>query len=90
MIAKARKIIVNNELFYYKVSGSIRITILQGTTGKRIQKFYDCKTKWDIKFTPADIKNLIENNFKFNENIIKNKNEKSKTQKSGRLDHNRS
>lgn len=60
MPKKGRKeIIVENILYYYKISGCISIVIQNSETNEIIKWDKEFKPKWKTQFGPSDIKEII-------------------------------
>lgn len=58
MISKAKKIVINGEDYFYKVSGFVSVT-WQEPDGKKFSWHWECKPKWQTQVKPSDIRAII-------------------------------
>jgi hypothetical protein len=63
MFANARKIIVNNELFYYKVSGYVNLNVQREKDGVKKSYHNEVKSKWKTQITPKFVERFIRKEF---------------------------
>jgi hypothetical protein len=54
-----RKIIVNDVLYYYKISGCITVVIQNSETNEIIKWHKEWKEKWNMELKPSDIREII-------------------------------
>ncbi|MFA5398000.1 MAG: hypothetical protein WC346_18455 [Methanogenium sp.] len=63
MFANARKIIVNNELFYYKVSGFVNLNVQRDFDGVKKTYYAEVKRKWKTQITPKFVEKFIKKEY---------------------------
>jgi len=54
-----RKIVVNNILYYYKISGCVTVVIQNSETNEIIKWHEEWKEKWNMQLKPSDIREII-------------------------------
>jgi hypothetical protein len=57
-----RKIVVNDTLYHYKISGFVNISIHNTVTKKFFKCWEDWKPKWKMFVSPRDIREIILKN----------------------------
>ena len=54
-----RKIIVNDILYHYNISGCVSIIIRNSLSGEIIKWYAEYKPKWRTQFGPSEIRQII-------------------------------
>jgi hypothetical protein len=63
MFANAKKIIVNNELFYYKISGYVSLNVQREKDGVKKHYHNKVKSKWHFNITPKFVERFIKQTY---------------------------
>jgi hypothetical protein len=63
MFKRARKIIVNNEIFYYKITGYVSLMVQRESTGVKKLFHREVKPKWRTQMKPSFVREFIEKNY---------------------------